>query len=160
MTSEATSRRAAAATARSTGAASAAATQRTARRPTPRPALPARDAAKRRISAAPAAASVENRNGLIVDCELTAASGTCEREAGLRLLARQRRRERRRRMSVGADRGYDTRDFVAGVRELRITPHVAAKTKSSAVDGRTTRHAGYAVSQRRRRASSRSPSAG
>ena len=94
---------------------------------------------------------VENRNGLIVDCELTAASGTCEREAGLRLLARQRRRERRRRMSVGADRGYDTRDFVAGVRELRITPHVAAKTKSSAVDGRTTRHAGYAVSQRRRK---------
>ncbi len=45
---------------------------------------------------------VENRNGLIVDCELTAASGTCEREAGLRLLARQRRRERRRLMSVGA----------------------------------------------------------
>jgi transposase len=93
----------------------------------------------------------ENRNGLIVDCELTEASGTCEREAGLRLLARQRRRSGRGRMSVGADRGYDTRDFVAGVRALRVTPHVARKKRASAIDGRTTRHAGYAVSQRRRK---------
>ncbi len=92
----------------------------------------------------------ENRNGLIVDCELTEASGTAEREAGLRLLRRQRRR-RRGRMSVGADRGYDTKDFVAGVRALKITPHVAAKDRFSAVDRRTTRHDGYAVSQRRRK---------
>ena len=92
----------------------------------------------------------ENRNGLIVDCELTQASGTAEREAGLRLLRRQRRRGRWR-MSVGADRGYDTKDFVAGVRALKVTPHVAAKDRFSAVDRRTTRHDGYAVSQRRRK---------
>ncbi len=92
----------------------------------------------------------ENRNGLIVDCELTEASGTCEREAGLRLVARQRRR-RRRRLTVGADRGYDVKDFVAGVRALGVTPHVAAKDRFSAIDRRTTRHDGYAVSQRRRK---------
>ena len=93
----------------------------------------------------------ENRNGLIVDCELTEASGTCEREAGLRLLARQRRRSGRRRLTVGADRGYDVKDFVAGLRELGATPHIARKKRASAIDGRTTRHAGYAVSQRRRK---------
>ena len=93
----------------------------------------------------------ENRNGLIVECELTQATGTAEREAGLRLLARQRRRSGRRRMSVGADRGYDTRGFVADVRALKITPHVAAKDRFSAIDRRTTRHGGYATSQRRRK---------
>jgi transposase len=93
----------------------------------------------------------ENRNGLIVECELTEANGNCEREAGLRLLSRQRRRSGRARMSVGADRGYDTRGFVADVRELGITPHVAARNRFSAVDGRTTRHVGYATSQRRRK---------
>jgi transposase len=93
----------------------------------------------------------ENRNGLIVECELTEANGTAEREAGLRLLRRQRGRRKRGRMSVGADRGYDTRDFVAGVRALKITPHVAAKDRGSAIDRRTTRHDGYAVSQRRRK---------
>ena len=93
----------------------------------------------------------ENRNGLIVDCELTEANGTAEREAGLRLLARQRRRSGRRRMSVGADRGYDMRGFVSDVRALKITPHVAAKDRFSAIDRRTTRHAGYATSQRRRK---------
>jgi IS5 family transposase len=54
-------------------------------------------------------------------------------------------------MSVGADKGYDTKDFVAGVRALRAVPHVARKKRGSALDGRTTRHAGYAVSQRRRK---------
>lgn len=93
----------------------------------------------------------ENRNGLIVDCELTAATGTCEREAGLRLLARQRRRSGRRRMSVGADKGYDAAGFVAGARVLKITPHVAAKDRFSAIDRRTTRHGSYAISQRRRK---------
>lgn len=92
----------------------------------------------------------ENRNGLIVECELTQATGTAEREAGLRLVGKQRAR-RRGRLSVGADKGYDTKDFVAGVRELRATPHVARKKRGSAIDGRTTRHAGYAVSQRRRK---------
>jgi transposase len=92
----------------------------------------------------------ENRNGLIVECELTEATGTAEREAGLRIVARQRGR-RRGRMSVGADKGYDTAGFVAGVRELGATPHVAAKDRFSAIDGRTTRHQSYAVSQRRRK---------
>jgi transposase len=86
----------------------------------------------------------ENRNGLIVECELTEATGTAEREAGLRIVARQRGR-RRGRMSVGADKGYDTAGFVAGVRELGATPHVAAKDRFSAIDGRTTRHQSYAV---------------
>jgi transposase len=93
----------------------------------------------------------ENRHGLIVECELTEANGTAEREAGLRLVGRQRRRGGRKRMSVGADRGYDARDFVAGLRALGATPHVARKKRFSAIDGRTTRHAGYAVSQRRRK---------
>ena len=93
----------------------------------------------------------ENRHGLIVALELTQASGTAEREAGLRLLERERGRRRRGRMSVAADKGYDAADFVAGVRALRVTPHVARKKRGSAIDGRTTRHAGYAVSQRRRK---------
>jgi IS5 family transposase len=92
----------------------------------------------------------ENRHGLIVEAELTQVSGTAEREAGLRLVARQRGR-RGRRMSVGADKGYDVRSFVAGVRALGATPHVARKTRFSAIDGRTTRHQSYAVSQRRRK---------
>ena len=94
---------------------------------------------------------IENRNGLIVEAELTQASGTAEREAGLRLLAGPRRRRRRGRMSVAADKGYDTADFVAGARALRVTPHVARKKRYSAIDGRTTRHAGYVVSLRRRK---------
>jgi transposase len=94
---------------------------------------------------------IENRNGLIVDLELTQASGTAEREAGLRLLAKERTRRGRGRMSLAADKGYDTKDFVAGVRDLRATPHVARKKRGSAIDGRTTRHPGYAVSLRRRK---------
>jgi transposase len=91
---------------------------------------------------------VENRHGLIVEAELSRATGDAERQTGLRLLARQRRR---RRASVGADKGYDAKEFVAGVRALHVTPHVAAKASRGAIDGRTTRHAGYAVSQRRRK---------
>ena len=93
----------------------------------------------------------ENRNELITQCELTQATGTAEREAGLRLLERERTRRGRGRMSVAADKGYDTADFVAGVRALRATPHVARKKRGSAIDGRTTRHPGYAVSLRRRK---------
>jgi len=93
---------------------------------------------------------VENRNGLIVAAELTQATGTAEREAALRLLERQRARHGGR-MSVGADKGYDTGGFVAGVRALGATPHVACKKRYSALDRRTTRHGSYAVSQRRRK---------
>ena len=95
-------------------------------------------------------ALTENRHGLIVEAELTQASGTAEREAALRLLGRQRRR-RRGRLSVGADKGYDVKGFVADVRELGITPHVAVKDRFSAIDGRTTRHESYTTSQRRRK---------
>jgi transposase len=93
---------------------------------------------------------VENRNGLIVEAELTQASGIAEREAALRLLGKQRARQGGR-MSVGADKGYDTAGFVAGVRALGATPHVARKKRLSALDGRTTRHRSYAISQRRRK---------
>jgi len=92
----------------------------------------------------------ENRHGLIAQCELTQATGTAEREAGLRLLARRRGRSGGH-MSVGANKGYDTRSFVAGVRELGATPHVARKKRFSALDGRTTHHGSYALSQRRRK---------
>jgi len=92
----------------------------------------------------------ENRHGLIVEGELTGATGAAEREAGLRLLARQRGR-RGGRLSVGADKGCDAAGFVVGVRALGATPHVARKQRFSALDGRITRHAGYAVSRRRRK---------
>jgi len=91
----------------------------------------------------------ENRHGLVVDIEVTQATGYAERAAALRMLKRRRRRGG----TVSADKAYDTRDFVADCREQRITPHVAQNTsrRRSAIDGRTTRHAGYAVSQRRRK---------
>lgn len=93
----------------------------------------------------------ENRHGLIVECELTQATGRAEREAGLRLLARQRARRRGGRMSVGADKGYDAAEFVTDVRALKVTPHIAAKASRGAIDRRTTRHGSYAISQRRRK---------
>ena len=92
-------------------------------------------------------ALMENRNGLLVDLLLTEANGTAEREAALEMLDEL---ERGGRVTVGADKGYDTRDFVARCREAQATPHVAQNVharRRSAVDGRTTRHAGYRVSQ-------------
>jgi IS5 family transposase len=92
---------------------------------------------------------MENQSGLIVDAVLTAASGTAERAAAEAMLARQ---PGRRRLTLGADKGYDAADFVAAVRALNVTPHIAQNTKRrSAIDGRTTRHLGYAVSQRIRK---------
>lgn len=93
---------------------------------------------------------IENRHGLIVSSALTTASGTAEVEAALGLLAKERGR-RRGRLTVGADRGYNTRSFVAATRALDITPHVAEKKRYSAIDQRTTTWEGYAVSQRRRK---------
>jgi transposase len=91
----------------------------------------------------------ENRHGLVVDVELTPADGYAERHAALTML----RRRSRRRVTVGADKGYDSADFVAALRAEGITPHVAQNTsgRRSAIDGRTTRHHGYAHSQRRRK---------
>jgi Transposase DDE domain len=97
---------------------------------------------------------MENGNGLVVGAALTAATGFAERETGLRLL-HERRRERptEARWTVAADKGYDTKDFVAGCRALKVTPHVTQNTSNrrSAIDARTTRHPGYAVSQRLRK---------
>ena len=93
---------------------------------------------------------VENRHGLTVDCALTKATGRAEEEAALALLAGERER-RRGRMTVGADRGYNTSNFVKEARDLRITPQAAEKKRCSAVDQRTTGWEGYGVSIRRRK---------
>lgn len=87
---------------------------------------------------------MENRNGLIVDVEITHASGTAEREAALAMLGR--RGNKHKRATVAADEGYDTKDFIKGCRTLKVTPHVAAKDKHSAIDARTKRHEGYKTS--------------
>jgi Transposase DDE domain len=88
----------------------------------------------------------ENRSGLIVDAMLTPASGTAERDAAETMLGRHNGRHR---ASLGADKGDDAAGFVARVRVLNVTPHIARNTsRRSAIDGRTTRHRGYQVSQR------------
>jgi len=93
---------------------------------------------------------MENRHGLVVDTRLTLATGTAEREAAVAMLGKRRRQYR---VTLGADKNYDTRDCVQQLRRQQVTPHVAQnnRNRSSAVDGRTTRHAGYAVSQRKRK---------
>ena len=88
---------------------------------------------------------MENRNGLVVDVVLSQATGTAETEAALTMLERV---PTARRITVGADKGYDTREFVTTCRSFQITPHVAMKQRHSALDRRTSRHAGYAASQR------------
>lgn len=94
---------------------------------------------------------MENRNGLAVDVLLTHATGTAERDAARQML--DRRPTPRRRGTLGGDKNYDTRDFVAACRERGITPHVTQNTsgRRSAIDGRTTSHPGYAISQRIRK---------
>jgi hypothetical protein len=94
---------------------------------------------------------MDHREGLIVDVEVTEATGNAEREAELTLLDRHSSRER---CTLAGDKAYDTKQFVADCRERGVTPHVAMNisgTRSSAIDGRTTRHAGYLVSQRIRK---------
>ena len=94
---------------------------------------------------------VENRNGLIVDAEVFQANGTAERDAALVMLEKVPGIQP---VTVGGDKGFDTRDFVKECRNLQVTPHVAQNHKrsgGSAIDGRTTRHPGYAISQRKRK---------
>jgi transposase len=93
---------------------------------------------------------MENRNGLVVDAMLTHATGTAEREAALAMLTRM---EGRHRITLAADKAYDAAQFIAALRTIKVTPHVAQHNngRRSAIDGRTTRHAGYAVSQRIRK---------
>jgi transposase len=93
----------------------------------------------------------ENRHGLVVNTEVFQANGTAERDAALVMLEQV---PGGRRITVGGDKGYDTKDFAAECRNLKATPHVAQNTKrngGSAIDKRTTRHSGYAVSQIKRK---------
>ena len=100
-------------------------------------------------------ALTENRHGLVVGTTATSATGTAEREAALAMLDKRLNCSVSvpclARVTCGGDKGYDVAQFVADLRTRKITPHVAQKAKGSAIDGRTTRHAGYAVSQRRRK---------
>jgi transposase len=101
-------------------------------------------------------ALMENRNGLAVAGTVTQASGTAERRSSEKML--KRKAKRGRRITVGEDKAYDASDHVKAMRKLNVTPHVAqnqpttktGKTRKSAVDSRTTRHIGYAISQSRR----------
>jgi transposase len=94
-------------------------------------------------------ALVENRHGLLVDLRVSTATGRAEREVAIEMLDDH---ERPGRTTLGADRGYDTHDFVDECRGLGVTPHVAQNTtnRRSAIDRRTTRHEGYSISQRLR----------
>ena len=95
---------------------------------------------------------MENRHGLIVDAMVTHADGTAERDAAM-LMVYKRWRKRQTTASLGADKAYDTRDFVEVLRGLRVRPHVTrniGRTGGSAIDRRTTRHASYDASQRKR----------
>ena len=90
---------------------------------------------------------MENRNGLAVETKVTRATGTCEREAAVEMIEEI---PGNNRATVGADKAYDTKDFVKKCRANNVVPHVAQK-KNSAIDSRTTRHEGYAVSLRKRK---------
>jgi transposase len=100
---------------------------------------------------------MENRNGLVVGAMVTQATGTAEREAALKLVDGLKTR---RRITLGADKAYDAREFVRDLRSRKVTPHIARNEqitedgtlrRSSAIDGRTTRHPGYAISLRIRK---------
>jgi hypothetical protein len=95
-------------------------------------------------------ALMENRSGLIVQGELTQADGRAERQAALDMVHRHSPGSTRK-LTLGADKGYDAAEFVADLRQACVTPHVAQKSRYSAVDGRTTRHDGYALSQKHRK---------
>ena len=94
---------------------------------------------------------MENRSGLIVAATLTQATGTAERKAAEEMIVRHS--PGARRITLGVDKGYDAAAFVADMRALNVTPHIAQNIsgRRSAVDARTTRHVGYAVSQRKRK---------
>jgi transposase len=96
-------------------------------------------------------AMTENRHGLVVETELGEASGTIEREAAKTMVARYS--PGASRITLGGDKGFDAREFIDDLRELNVTPHVAQNTsnRASAIDGRTTRHPGYAISQKKRK---------
>ena len=100
---------------------------------------------------------MENRNGLIVETELTPASGTAERTAALAMI--DRHSPGSRRITLGGDKGFDVTAFIGDLRARNVTPHIAinahltktGKTRQTAIDRRTTRHPGYRLSQRIRK---------
>lgn len=94
--------------------------------------------------------AMENRNGLAVNARVTKATGTAEREAAIDMLGEL---PGNKHLTVGADKAYDTKEFVRLTRKMGVTPHIAQNTKNraSAIDNRTTRHAGYPISQRKRK---------
>ena len=96
-------------------------------------------------------ALIENRHGLIVDGFVTQANGHAERTAALAMI--EKHADRPNRITLGADKGYDAEDFVNELRSMDVTPHIARNTagRRSAIDGRTMRHPGYALSQRIRK---------
>jgi transposase len=96
-------------------------------------------------------ALMENRNGLVVDCETTKATGMAEREATLEMLTR--RKNKSQKVTLAADKGYDANEFTNEIRNLKVTPHIALKDskKNGNIDKRTTRHKGYAISIRKRK---------
>jgi len=93
----------------------------------------------------------ENRNGFVVEAELRQVSGTVERETAKEMIVRHS--PGAKRITVGADKGFDTADFVADMRDFNVTPHIAqnASNRRSAIDHRTTRHRGYDISQQKRK---------
>jgi hypothetical protein len=93
---------------------------------------------------------MENRSGLVIAASATRATGTAEREAAEAMVGDL---DGSRRITLGADKAYDTADFVAEMRRMGVTPHVAQNDngRRSAIDGRTTRHGGYKVSLRHRK---------
>ena len=95
-------------------------------------------------------ALMENRNGLVLDARVTQATGTAERESAAEMI---KNLPGARQVTVGADKGYDTAGFVATLRSMNTTPHVAQNdtNRRSAIDGRTTRHLGYQLSGRVRK---------
>ncbi len=96
-------------------------------------------------------ALTENHHGLVVEAELGSATGTIEREAAMTMVARHSPGSGR--LTLGADKAYDVHEFVDDLRDLNITPHIAqnATNRASAIDARTTRHPGYAISQQKRK---------
>jgi transposase len=112
----------------------------------------------RKSDAAPALPSYlghvlsDNRHGLVVDVQASASAGTAERDVAAQMLAGVAKPGKR--VTVGADKGYDTQGFIKACRDINVTPHVAQNTRrngGSAIDGRTTRHVGYEISQRKRK---------
>jgi transposase len=94
---------------------------------------------------------IENRNGLVVGAKVSTATGTAERDTALEMVEQICRTKR---ITLGADKAYDTKDFVRGLRDRKVTPHVAeniCRNRHSAIDQRTTRHEGYKISQKKRK---------